>query len=257
MTRWCLSLAVALALALLDGKLCCAAPAPPPELDRSAREAAALVADLLSEKPSDDASMEGSFKLRDSKDRRSTIPVRYTIKRGPNGWQGIYEAGPTNGPHERLAVVHQFPMPNEYLYWQGLGHGHLQGEPMRPAGEQAAIPFAGTDFWIADLGLEFLHWPQQRLVKHRITMRSGRPCKVLESINPTPSATNYARVLSWIDTEYGAVIYAEGYDSGGKLLKNFHVKAFRKEFAEMWILNEKKNTRTGLQFQWDETLAER
>jgi len=30
------------------------------------------------------------------------------------------------------------------------------------------VPFAGfKTFYIADLGLEFLHWPQQRLLKRR------------------------------------------------------------------------------------------
>ena len=256
MTRWSLWLASTLLSAVCCETLCLAAPGLSPESDRSANEAATLVAELLSQKPPDDITVEGVLKFRDAKDKRSAIPVTYSIKRGPEGWHGTYETAPANGPRERLVVVHQYPRPNQYLHWPGAEAGQSLGEPKRLSGDQAAIPFAGTDFWIADLGLEFLHWPQQRLVKHRITMRSGRPCKVLESINPKPSATSYARVLSWIDREYGAVIYAEGYDSGGKLWKSFHVKAFRKEVPEMWILNDKKNTRTGLQLQWGETPAE-
>ena len=48
------------------------------------------------------------------------------------------------------------------------------------------IPFAGSDFWIADLGLEFFHWPEQKVLKKEF--RRNCSCVVLESTNPNPAA---------------------------------------------------------------------
>jgi hypothetical protein len=60
-------------------------------------------------------------------------------------------------------------------------------------------PFTGSDFWIADLGLDFLHWPKQRLLRKE--MRHSKSCEVLESVNPQSVPGGYARVVSWIMIE--------------------------------------------------------
>ena len=83
-------------------------------------------------------------------------------------------------------------------------------------------PFAGSDFWIADLGLEFFHWPEQKILKKEF--RRGRGCMVLESTNPNPSTNGYSRVDSWIDKESGGIVQAKAYDAKGKLLKEFYPK---------------------------------
>jgi hypothetical protein len=80
-------------------------------------------------------------------------------------------------------------------------------------------PFAGTDFWLADLGMEFLHWPSSALLRKE--MRRGRSCKVLESTNPQLGKGAYGRVRSWIDSESAQLIRAEAYDSENRLLKEF------------------------------------
>ena len=124
-------------------------------------------------------------------------------------------------------------------------------EPIRLNGEQATIPFAGTDFWLSDLGLDFLHWPKQRLIRYdKPAMRNTRPCKVLESLNPNLAEKNYARVVSWIDAEYGGVIAADAYDSKGKKFKIFSLKSFKKgQVTGMQIRNEKTDTKTYLELQ--------
>jgi hypothetical protein len=67
------------------------------------------------------------------------------------------------------------------------------------------IPFAGSDFWVADLGLEFLHWPKHLLLRKE--MRRSRPCDVLESTCSQP-ATGYSRIVSWIDIESAGILHA-------------------------------------------------
>ncbi|MGD0087807.1 MAG: outer membrane lipoprotein-sorting protein [Verrucomicrobiota bacterium] len=112
-------------------------------------------------------------------------------------------------------------------------------------------PFAGSDFWIADLGLDFFHWPEQKILKHE--MRRGRACQVLESTNPDPTPAGYSRVVSWIDNETLGIVQAEAYDAKGDLLKEFYPKSFKKvngqwELQEMEIRNDQTGSRTRLDF---------
>ena len=114
------------------------------------------------------------------------------------------------------------------------------------------VPFAGSDFWVADLALNFLHWPEQRLLKTE--MRRSRSCRVLESINPKPEPRAYSKVRSWIDLETDGVVHAEAYDFKGELLKEFDPKEFRKvrgqwELQEMEIDNRQTGSRTRIEFK--------
>ena len=111
--------------------------------------------------------------------------------------------------------------------------------------------FSNSDFWLCDLGLEFFHWPQQKVLKKEIHRSCG--CTVLESTNPSPTANGYSRVLSWIDKESGGILEAEAYDIHDKLLKDFAPKSFKKvngqwELQEMEIRNVQTGSRTQLEF---------
>ena len=115
------------------------------------------------------------------------------------------------------------------------------------------IPFANSDFWIADLGLEFFHWPQQKVLPKTTNLKRGRDYTLLESTNPNPSTNGYSRVLSWIDKETGGILEAEAYDAQSKLLKDFAPKSFKKvngqwELQEMEIRNVQTGSRTRLEF---------
>ena len=118
-------------------------------------------------------------------------------------------------------------------------------------------PFAGSDFWIADLGLEFLHWPLQRVL--RIQMRKGQSCDVLQSTNPQPVPGGYSRVVSWIAInrpEDIVIVHAEAFDTRDKLLKEFDPKKVEKingvwQLEEMEIRNRQTGTRTRIDFNLD------
>ena len=88
------------------------------------------------------------------------------------------------------------------------------------------MPFAGSDFSIADLGLEFLHWPEQDLTKKEV--KRSLSCDLLESVNPHLVPGGYSRVISWIDIESHGIVMAQAYDSRGKLLKEFIPKKIEK-----------------------------
>jgi hypothetical protein len=100
--------------------------------------------------------------------------------------------------------------------------------------------------------LEFLHWPDQRLVKQDLS--NGRMCWALDSYNP--GTNGYASVRSWIDTEFHALLRAEAYDSLRRKVKEFSTGSFRqittRDGREIWMLKdirirtEFRDTRTEL-----------
>ncbi len=206
-----------------------------------------LAAELRSLIPAEPAHYQGALKMRPRSGPMTAVPVVSKMTLGPASWQSIYETeGAGSIPAQTFIAVHAPGQDDSYLYGQGQ-----PCEPRRVAGSELDAPFAGSDFWLADLGLEFLHWPQQKILKAE--MRKGRPAKVLES-RPAPSAKRaYARVVSWIDNETGGVIMAEAYDGQGKLLKEFEVKSCEKvqgrwHLREMTIRNIQTRSRTWLEF---------
>ena len=111
------------------------------------------------------------------------------------------------------------------------------------------MPFANSDFWLCDLGLEFFHWPGQKIVKKEFAR--GRGCMVLESTNP--STNGYSRVLSWIDEESGGIVMERAYDAQDRLLKEFYPKDVKKvkgqwQVESLEIDNVQTGSRTRLEF---------
>jgi Outer membrane lipoprotein-sorting protein len=241
-----------LALLCLLEALVCRAASP---VDR---EAQALVQTLLSQRPAKELSLDGVFKIRHSGGRRTEVAVHYAVRSTPDHWESVYQtaAAPSFGP-EHLVVVHRADeQPNRYLFTQ-ISLDGLRTNSMSLTGAEANVSFAGSDFWLTDLGMEFLHWPQQRLVRNApITMRLGRPCKVLESVNPRPAVGTYRRVVSWIDAELGNLIYAEACDFENQPYKVFSLRGFKRvnghwQVKEMELRNDKADSRTDLEFNFE------
>jgi hypothetical protein len=225
-----------------------------PEAPALDQEASTLVTDLISQQPAKPLELSAVFKVRHSNNRRSEIPVKYSVRLAIDHWESIYatEATSFQGA-ERLVVVHRGTEPNRYDFQQ-ISLDGTRTNSIHLNGAEAALPFADTDFWLTDLGLEFLHWPLQRLVRDaKITMRLGRPCKVLESTNPKPAEGSYGRVISWIDSELGNLIYAEAYDAHNRRYKVFSLGKFKKvngrwQVTEMVLRDDKADSRTQLDF---------
>jgi hypothetical protein len=101
------------------------------------------------------------------------------------------------------------------------------------------------------LGLEFFHWPGQKVLKPEI--HRSRGCTVLESTNPNPSAGGYSRVDSWIDNETLGIVEAYAYDANGRKLKDFYPKDFKKvggqwQVQTLVIENLQTGARSRLEF---------
>jgi hypothetical protein len=219
-----------------------------------------LARQLVEQWPATNFTQAGVLRIRDGKGKRAEVPVQFKISVTASNWQTVYSTqitGTNNGADfgrthfGLLTITHFADRPNVYTV-ANVNPPPAETNAFRNlAGEQTMTPFAGTDFWIADLGLEFLHWPEQKLLKREF--KRGCGCRVLDSTHPHPSPNGYSRVVSWIDNETGGIVQAEGYDIRGKLLKEFAPKSFKKvngqwELQEMEIRNVQTGSRTRLEF---------
>jgi len=215
------------------------------------REARALVADMLSQKPS--STNTGWLKIRDAKGQQREIPMRFEIWSTTNTSTSVYEAKDpvSRGGGTKLTVIHTDGKPNQYVLSEA-------GQSTKElSGNETMMPFAGSDFFIADLGLEFLQWPQQRLLKKE--MHRSLFCDVLESTNPRPTPEGYSRVVSWVELEppHG-IVHADAYDAKGKIFKRFdptNVEKVQGEYQlqEMEIRNLKTDSKTRIEFNLGQT----
>ena len=221
-----------------------------------------LAQQILDQRPTENVTNTGVLQIRDSNGKSSGIPVesRVIAAKTNSSWEGIYEATSTN-QMVRLVVFHGTNQPNGYIYLTNsteevplLGDIPVLGHLFRNhqlTGDQIMTPFAASDFWICDLGLEFFHWPDQKILRGE-TMR-GVFCKVLESTNPNPPTNGYSRVVSWIDNESLGIVQAKAYDAKGNPLKEFYPKDVKKvngiwQVGSMEIDNIQTGSRTVLKF---------
>ncbi len=218
--------------------------ANPPSLPSPKIDAQALLNDVLSKVPHERGEMHGVLKIRSSKGSLREVPIKWIVRPLDGQWHDVYTT-PQNGgiPPETLIVVHREGATNHYEFIR-------DGNPVPAAAADPFVPFATSDFWLADFGLEFLHWPNPKHLKTE--MRKGRPCYVIESSSPRPGLP-YARVLSWIDTEHGGLIRAEAFDPKGALLKEFTIANIDKvngrwRVKELLIRNDQADTQTRLIF---------
>ncbi len=221
---------------------------------RGEREGRALVAELLAQKPEQSVTNAGWVKIRDAAGTVREISTRFEVYATPTNWVSVYETLPAAGApgRVRLTVIHADGRPNRYELAEPAAGGGTNAAVRNLAPDQTMGPVAGSDFWVADLGLEFLHWPRQRVLTYE--MRHSKSCKKLESVNPQPAPGGYARVVSWImrETPHG-IVHADAYDAQGDVLKRFDPKNLEKvqgeyQLEEMEIRNRKTGTETSIKF---------
>jgi outer membrane lipoprotein-sorting protein len=247
-------------LFLLTALLAVAAMDPPSQPivlspEQAAKEGGALVDEMLSQQPAE-SSTTGTMSIRTPK-KFTQIQIKFQTILSSTNWMSDYQT--VYADHvEHVLITHTPNQTNTYSQFGSNWGGdekkiHLLDLAPNPVKDIWA-PFAGSDFSIADLGLEFLHWPDQRLLQKEI--KRSRSCRVLESINPHPVAGGYSRVKSWVDAESHGILYAEAYDVNGKELKEFYPKDFDKvdgewQLHEMQISNVQTKSTTTVKFNLD------
>lgn len=204
-----------------------------------------LARQLCDAQPSQSFTNTGVFQIRDPQGNRTNIPVSFKTMVANDSWQFVCAAQAGMGT---ARILHQAGQPNGYF---GKAGSALNFAPLPDWEINQA--FANSDFSLADLGLEFFHWPEQKVLPKTTNLKRGRAYTLLESTNPHPATNGYSRVVSWIDQETGGILEAEAYDAQGKLLKVFEPKSFKKvngqwELQEMEIRNVQTDSRTRLEF---------
>lgn len=225
-----------------------------------------LAKQLRAQTPSENQQLSATLEIRDKDLFGPNINLQITTELGNEFWQTIYQTLPNgNQSAERLRILHLLDQAPRYVLETlptattptGSSKDAVTPEsdpgPLIRFGELAVQSFAGSDFWLADLGLEFLYWPNQTLVKTQT--RRGRQCWVLESQNPSPTSNNYAKVLSWIDQKTLALVRADAYDRQGRILKEFQPDEFTKidgkwYVKELYIKNKVTGSTTALIFHY-------
>ena len=219
------------------------------------QDAKALVAEMLALVPERSTTNVGSVQIRDAEDKEREFSVRFEVTVTPTNWTSSYEVLPSAGAPapSRLDIIRAPGQPNRYELSESAAAGATNAAHVRRVLSRAEImaPFAGSDFWISDLGLEFLHWPDQRL-RQKNVIRHSKACHVLVSSNPKPEPGGYSRVESWviIDGPPG-IVHADAYNANGERLKSFDPKSFNRakgELEEMEMRNSKTGSRTVIRF---------
>lgn len=181
-----------------------------------------LAAKLRAIKPEESTNWHGVLRIFGRGRKIPPVPLECQITVGDTNWTATYVTAPAGtNIAEKFVVVFSTNGPNEYFYARASAPGKPPGAAKQLFGAAADIPIGGSDFWLSDLGLEFLHWPDQLRLKGE--MRSGRPCYVLVSANPHPAPGGYSRVKTWIEKESGQPLIAEAFrsDNPNKVMKSF------------------------------------
>jgi hypothetical protein len=211
-----------------------------------------LAQQLCDARPAADFKNTGVLQIRNSNGNRTNLTFHGQVAVTESNWQSDYyvtrETKSGIPDSITIEIFNPRDQPHEYFFYN-VGNCF----PKILKSDETMIPFAGSDFWIADFGLEFFHWPAQKVLPKPTNLVRGREYTLLESTNPNPSTNGYSRVLSWIDKETGGPLQAEAYDASGRLLKEFEPKSFKKvngqwELQEMEIRNVQTGSRTRLEF---------
>lgn len=199
-------------------------------------EGRALAQKLLEQWPAENSTNHGLVKIK----HRDDISIVFETLVTETNWISRYQTGAS-----WLTIIRSGTNANQY-------HFHAEnGKETDLSGSETMQPFAGSDFWVTDLGLEFFHWPGQKVLPNPTTLKLGRSYTLLESTSPFTNG--YSRVLTWIDRESYGILEAEAYDVKGELLKEFYPKNFKKvnglyQVESMDMINHQTDSRTRLEF---------
>ena len=225
---------------------------------QATKEGRELVNQMLSMQPEANA-VTGIMAIRKDGPHKSytEIAIRFQTIVTSTNLVSLYQATQSNKV-QNITIVHAPGQPN--IYYSGpnpfIPGGSVKSsgdsQPASLSGGAIFAPFAGSDFSIADLGLEFLHWPDQKLLQK--DMKRSRSCRLLESTNPHPTPGGYAKVTSWVDDESHGILLAQAFDTNGNEIKKFIPEDFSKvggqwQLEKMQISNSQTGSTTTVTFK--------
>lgn len=175
----------------------------------------------------------GTLQTKKRRGRRISQTILLRTRAADNQTHSTFTVSSPNGNIVCLTILYNPQQAPRYYF---SNNPNQIGRPLSP--QEAMSSFAGSNFWPADLGLEFFHWPQQKILPNiRIKMRKGVACRVLESRRQPAADFGYSRVRSWISREHLGLVYAEAYNTDGKCIKTFEVSGLQK-IDDQWKVSE-------------------
>jgi len=200
-----------------------------------------LVQQILALTPEQSFTNRGRLFVKHTRKEKWEVAYECRVQVTATNWTSYYSASRGTNELPGFSVEHRSGQSNIYRDERGRT---LAGSALNES-------FGDSDFWRLDLGLEFFHWPDQRVLRWEMKRSCG--CQVLESRNPNPLPGSYARVISWIHEESLGIVQAEAYDARGKLLKEFRPTELekvngRRELKEMEIEDVQRGSTTRLEF---------
>jgi hypothetical protein len=223
---------------------------PPSRLETEGRE---LVARLLAQRPQESGTNTTALRIRVSRTNHYEVPLVIEVRVTATNWQTVYRTLPgTNSATTHMLIVTRSD--GDGIRYELRKETADSTESRELSGAETMTPFAGSDYWVADLGMEFLHWPTQRLLKKELCR--GQSCDRLESLAPAGQTNGYTRVVAWFDIDTGGPVLVEAYDAAGRMLKEFKPNKFKKvkgqwQVEEMEISNRKTGSRSWIRFKND------
>ena len=215
------------------------------ELSEAEIQGGLLAQKILAQTPPQNFSNTAVLRVRAAKGEwvNCAVTSKAVVSRGQ--WKNIFTSSALKPADEVFTVTHTLGQPNIYTH-EAVSAGSPK---MLPSSKTA--PFANSDFWLGDLGLDFFHWPAQRVLKKEFHRNCA--CTVLESANSGSEKNAYSRIVSWIDNDSFGIVEAYAYDGNDKLLKEFTPKTFKKingqwQVKEIEIRNVQTGSRTRLEF---------
>lgn len=202
------------------------------------RQLARAIRELVPEK---NVELSATMEVIERERKRLKTPVVIRVeKTGHAQWSLTCLAKRDGAIADEWRVSHELGQANRYEH---------NAQPAKRSEIHSGL--AGSSFAIADLGMDFLHWPSQTVLKSQ--RRKSRLCHVLESRNPKPAEGGYHRVISWVDIKTGGILLADIYTSEAKPVKQFSVKGLTKkdgrwQVDEMEMRDTKTRARSRLHF---------
>jgi hypothetical protein len=229
-------------------------------------EGQALARKILEQRPAENSTNTGILKIRPASGGHVNLSVRCLTIVTPADWRQIYEATATNLA-ATLLIIHAPSAANIYFYRPGVFTNlPLSGDaqqfenlfhaaPLSPS--ELATPFAGSDFWFCDFGVEFLHWPRQKMLaktKDTKPLDRGREYRLLECGNPSPAGNSYARVVLSVDKESDGILDAIACDRNGDKIKFFELKDLQKvngQYEVKTLVMENSQTKSSSRLEFE------
>ena len=219
-----------------------AAPLSPVPTDVAGQKAmgAALAESLRGMRLVNQDEIKGNLRIRKPRGKRENVPVIFRAK--AEGAAQVETFATAKGTLQIRKTPHK---PNEYFFKAPGAKAEMKME-----GEQLNEIFAGSDFTLGDLGLEFLQWPNQQVIGRASRLRET--CNILLSKPAKVLPGGYSHVKCWVEIHNRALLCVEAY-RGTKRVKLFQAKSFKKlegewQLRELELRNDVSDARTQIQF---------